>query len=122
MGTTETKPLPVDDDGTFIQIHNGGEKTAAEVEVTEEDLEEVTCVICQEEFDLELRQPKMLDCHHTFCLSCLSCLEVLLTIVVHILQHYNSFCCFCFRNFQEELFVLTNVRDPHDWMDDQLSN
>ena len=37
-----------------------------------DDVTEVTCIICQEEFDLALRLPKMLEfCHHTFCLSCL---------------------------------------------------
>ena len=71
--STETKPA--DDDSTCIKVNDGGDKATAEVEVTEEDLEKVTCVICQEEFDLELRQPKMLDCHHTFCLQCLKVLR-----------------------------------------------
>jgi hypothetical protein len=31
----------------------------------------LTCVICQEYYDVDLRLPKLLDCHHTLCLPCL---------------------------------------------------
>ena len=43
------------------------------------DVTEVTCIICEEEFDLDLHLPKMLEfCHHTFCLSCLKVIRILI--------------------------------------------
>lgn len=29
------------------------------------------CVICKEKYDMKLRSPRLLPCHHTFCLSCI---------------------------------------------------
>ena len=67
-GSTETKPVV--DDGSSSKINSEVGEAAA---VTEE---EVTCIICQEVYDLDLHQPKMLDfCHHSFCLSCLKVLR-----------------------------------------------
>ncbi len=33
-----------------------------------EDL--LTCSVCLENFDNEVRKPKFLSCHHTLCLEC----------------------------------------------------
>ena len=31
----------------------------------------LVCQLCKEEFNLQIRIGKFLDCHHTFCLPCL---------------------------------------------------
>ena len=73
MGASVRKSLYVDDEEA-----NGEAQDAAVNEVSDvDDVQEVTCIICQEEYNLDLRQPKMLHCHHTFCLSCLKVLSKL---------------------------------------------
>ena len=60
-----------------MKMSVGGEsKVTSNKDLQVEDNEDVICMICQDEYDLDLRLPKMLDCHHSVCLTCLKVLFI----------------------------------------------
>ena len=67
------------EESNLFNFSADSEMTATAPSVLDDVTAEVTCIICEEEFDLDLHLPKMLElCHHTFCLSCLKVIRKLI--------------------------------------------
>lgn len=95
-----------------LKMSVGGEsKVTSNKDLQVEDNEDVICMICQDEYDLDLRLPKMLDCPHSVCLPCLKVLFIYLYIVLS-LSLLTFFFIFCHSNIlKDPLNVPTNVND-----------
>jgi hypothetical protein len=69
---------------------NSETSAVAAAAVVDDVSDEVICIICQEEFDLDLHLPKMLEfCHHTFCLSCLKVIHLKFYILIFFILLNN---------------------------------
>lgn len=56
---------------------------AAEVD----EVEDLTCCsICLDPYDVDIRKPKFLKCHHTFCLECIKVIVYKIFLTFQALQ------------------------------------